>query len=167
MVPYGVKTIWFQMPDPHKQSIPAAWTPHENHTASRHMVSGGATPTAPKRLGIWDHKGRPTIWCFADRSAAGPADQIKKEPYGRALAGGSVISWAAPTIRCGTIWWEHHMVEPSSGRGRPAAPGGGRFIPETHEKASTEVHEKTGIRQHTGEFGFLKSGLRLKLLAQK
>ena len=104
MVLYGVKTIWFQMRDPHKQSIPPAWTPHENHTASRHMVSGGATPTAPKRLGIWDHKGRPTIWCFAERSAAGPADQIKKEPYGRALAGGSVISWAAPTIRGGTIW---------------------------------------------------------------
>ena len=119
MVPYGIiwcQTIWFQMPDPHKQSIPAAWTPHENHTASRHMVSGGATPTAPKRLGIWDHKGRPTIWCFAERSAAGPADQIKKEPYGRAPAAGSVIRWAAPMIRGGTIWWDHHMVEVPYGR---------------------------------------------------
>ena len=58
-------------------------------------------------------------------------------------------------------------VQPSSGRGRPAAPGGGRFIPEAHGTASTEVHEKTSIGQHTGEFGFLKSGLRWEVLAQK
>ena len=116
MVPYGVKTIWFQMRDPHKQSIPAAWIPQENHTASRHMVSGGATAAAPKRLGVWDHKVAQPSWRFAECSAAGPADRIKKEPYGRAPAGGSVISWAAPTIRGGTIWWGYHMVGVPYGR---------------------------------------------------
>ena len=48
-------------------------------------------------------------------------------------------------------------AEPSSGRGRPAAPGGGRFIPEVRGKASTEVYDNTGIGQHTGEFGRKKS----------
>ena len=52
-------------------------------------------------------------------------------------------------------------------RVRPATPGGGRFIPEAHGKASTEVHDKTSIGQHTGEFGRRTGGPRWNLVAQK
>ena len=116
MVPYGVKTIWFQMRDPHKQSIPAAWTPHENHTASRHVVSGEATPEAPKRLGVWDHKVAQPFGVArnareeARLTGSRKNHMVARLPAAVSSAGQPQRSEAAP-YGGSTIWWEYHMVE--------------------------------------------------------
>ena len=121
MVPYGVKTIWFQMRDPHKQSIPAAWTPHENHTASRHVVSGEATPEAPKRLGVWDHEVAQPFGVArnareeARLTGSRKNHMVARLPAAVSSAGQPQRSEAAP-YGGSTIWWEHHMVEVPYGK---------------------------------------------------
>ena len=63
------------MRNPYKKSIRAAWTPHQNQMISRHMGSGGATPAATKRLGIWDHMVAPPLG--VSRNARQPALLIR------------------------------------------------------------------------------------------